>query len=218
VTLSYVSLSVDDMSWLATYYGSAEGISTVLTVSPDSVRIIVKPSWITVILVSRGLSLVVGSQIDSGEELLVYPTAANDGSARSGYVTFMNNGYMDSARIAISQDASLTPPVGIPVSCVVLADPDDDSGLVVLGQSADATSGNKIITITVKIYVPGYGIHTRYDIHWWATVNGIVQGGGLFTGINAFLNNIYVERQVAIDIDPLVGDEIIIYLSHNLLI
>ena len=218
VVLSYVSLTVETMSWLATYYGSAEGISTVLTVSPDSVRIIVKSDWLTVVLVSRGLFLSVGSEIDSGEELLVYPTAANDGNARIGYVIFMNNGYMDSARITASQDASLTPPVGIPVSCVVLADPDDDSGLVVLGQSADATSGNKIITITVKINVPGYGAHDRYSIHWWATINGTLRGAGLFTGSNSFLNDIYVTRQVAVDVDPLVGDIIIIYLSANLLI
>jgi hypothetical protein len=218
VILSYVSLTVETMTWAATLYGSNEGISTTITISPGMATVIVMPDWVTVILVSRGHYLMVGSEINSGEELLIYPTALNEGNAKTGYVIFMSDGYMDAARIAITHEASITPPVGIPVSCVVLADPDDTSGLVILSQSTNATSGNKIITINVTVHVPGYGIHTRYDIHWWVTINGTIQGGGLFTGSEAFLNDINIERQVVVDTNPLVGDVIIVYLSRNLLI
>jgi hypothetical protein len=195
--------------WTAAEYGLAAEHTSLITCTPSSVQIVAIPSWLKV-LNQAGFELVALMSVNNGDTVIIFPRSENLGGALTDSVVFTNS-YGDTASIIVNQAAAVTPPVNEPVDSFVLIDPFYGLPMTILTYISVARSFSKSIMIDVTVDAPGHALGDVVNIHWRTTINGAAQGYGDIT----MINKVASIRTVMVNVDPLVGDTIIIYLSHT---
>ncbi len=180
--ISYMSLSVTDMTWVAEEFGEPDMKETVMTIvggNPDTytqyAEITYIPSWITVIswddITGSGSQLGVGSWVLNGNKLHIYPSWANTEGTMMDSVEFIDN-YANSARVYVTHSLSL---VNAGVS---IATQGEETNLDLYDTSGRVAVGSKFLYITFTPYTATQEYGAPFSLLYVIYKQGIVVGNG----------------------------------------
>ena len=203
VTITFVSVSLDTMTWLATDSAYASKLETTITTAGDPAEIISFPSWLTIMNYPypHG-SLSVGYEVANGETLSVYPTQSNTGANRSGSIVF-RDAKGNQATVAVSQDAPTVEPNitvetgGVPITLY------DTSGTCAYASSN--------ISITFTPDNSNYGYMDHFSAPYLILKEGIDVGSGTFTVLR---NQVTNTRSLTMSSYADHGESIVVYIGE----
>jgi hypothetical protein len=202
---TYTSAKAIGFTWEADESGNGNTKTVEIDCNPELTYLTSFPDWLVVV---DTYVLVANMSVKTGDVLSLYPSSNNTGAARSGYVVLTNQ-YGDLTRIMVTQSAIVIPPV-IPVYPTVLIDPQDTSGLILIGANASAQSGSADITLSCEVNNPGYNVGDLIMVYWRSVVNGIAEGNGILTNVP---NEGALNRIITLNNTLVNGQPVIIYLS-----
>jgi hypothetical protein len=177
IWMTFVAASIDDMEWESDEFGLAFHLDSTITMGTASnTYLSIIPSWIKVIETVGGTELIVGGlPITDGMEIALFPRTENLGPNVTALVELTDDTvFANKCNIVVTHKSSTSiPTVGVYVH------PEDASGLVISGESGDATSGSAWINITFTPSQSAYGPWVDFGLNYSISKNGNPAGSGI---------------------------------------
>jgi hypothetical protein len=188
-TVTYISASNTDMSWLATESSFLDAIPSVISTPILNAYVHSMPNWIT-IKDDLGQYVYVGSpletEIQDGHTIYIYPTVDNLANDLTGEIVLIND-YGDTETILLFHAAAI--PSGVVLVATLVVDTVVDwTGMTISGTDVYAVSGNTNINITFRPTHPWYGNNEGFTMYSRVYVNDVLYGSSTFVAYNEIEN------------------------------
>jgi hypothetical protein len=197
----YIVASVSSMTWVAVEGGIQTSLINVVGGDP-STQITAIPSWIAIVDNDTMVDLVVGSFITDGMTLGIYPTSANTGIYRSGYIVISDD-MGNSKSIFVEQYATLNQPT---VTIGIL--PGAMTEMTITDEEGIATIDSVWLMIIFTPNNPIYGELVNFTVYYRVLRLGVMIGSGTLVVSN--LQTVF--EYVLLSVTPVAGDELVVYL------
>jgi hypothetical protein len=214
---TYISASVVFMTWTAEEFGETAVQTSIINggFNPNLdaySKMGVVPSWLTV-LNGNGQPLLEGMSIMNGEIISMYPTERAR-ALRIAIITIANL-LGDYVNINVEQTAPYVPPMEV-LTPIILIDPLDESGLVLVQGSGGAPTNARVVSCSFIVDHSLSEIPIDTDIYWRAVIerdgNFLQAGNGT---ISSVVDNVQRTVSLTIDYDLMHGDIVTVYLSSD---
>lgn len=203
VTITFITVSLDTMNWLASAEGYAVKQQTTITTSGDLAEIISFPSWITIVnYPNTHGALSIGYEVANGETLSVYPTHPNTGVSRWGDIV-LRDAIGNQVVVTVSQDSPMTDP-----NITVLT---GGPPITLYDASGTCTYGSADISVTFTPDNSNYGFLDHFSAPYTIYKESIEVGSGIFTVLRNQTVNI---RSLTMSSTAGHGESIIVYIGE----
>jgi hypothetical protein len=206
---SYITASVGEMTWIADEFGDG-AVKTVTVSCSQGSTIVSKPDWLT-LLDSEGQLFWQDMNVSDGEVISAYPVDRST-TLRTGTIV-LRSVYNDLFTINVTHLAPVVPPEEY-LTPEILIDPLEESGLVLVAETASAAYNNNIIALEFTVNDPAHAMYESVILYWRCVViRDAVQltfGNGIFDGV---LDEVSRIEAIVLSGNLIYGDVIFIYLS-----
>lgn len=202
IDVSFMSVSVDGMSWSAESFGTSNKEASVLSLTgTTSATITSIPSWIGV-LNSVNNPIGVGDSFSSGDTFYLYPYSVNTGIERtSTFIITDTKG--NTAEVTVSQSA-----FALNANVTVVIDDSDTSGMVLYEANGVATAGSQSVNLTFTPDNPNYSIGQEIvSFGYYIYRNSVLNGYGYLYGV---VNQLENGKTVYLSSNAVVGENILV--------